>query len=172
MSPHALKGLAGGIVLATGIIWVTQAFSPEATVEPITIVEQQELETSEMMAALQEQGYYVSAEEPEIEETEVEEIPAEELEEQPTEEEAPEVEEGLPDSVTVETVNVYSMTLVISQGTSSHDVANQLEQANIIDSASEFLRYLDRNNLAEKVRAGEFNVNSAMSYQDIANRIT
>ncbi|MDV2683172.1 hypothetical protein RYX56_02175 [Alkalihalophilus lindianensis] len=167
MSPHALKGLAGGIVLATGIIWVTQAFSPEATVEPITIVEQQELEISEMMAALQEQGYYVSAEEPEIEETEVEEIPAEELEE-----EAQEVEEDLPDSVTVETVNVYSMTLVISQGTSSHDVANQLEQANIIDSASEFLRYLDRNNLAEKVRAGEFDVNSAMSYQDLANRIT
>ncbi|MDV2884030.1 hypothetical protein RYX45_02495 [Alkalihalophilus pseudofirmus] len=169
MSPHALRGMAGGIALCAGVIWVTYALSPEATAEPVTIVEQEELEISEMMTALQEAGYYVSAEAP-PEEPVVEEPQTEEMD-SAAEEEAL-IDENLPESVTVETVNVYSMTLSITSGTSSHDVANQLEQAKIIDSASEFLRYLERNNLAEKVRAGDFDVNSAMSYQDIANRIT
>ncbi|OLS34082.1 hypothetical protein BTR22_19280 [Alkalihalophilus pseudofirmus] len=175
MSPHALRGMAGGIALCAGVIWVTYALSPEATAEPVTIVEQEELEISEMMTALQEAGYYVSAEappeEPVVEEPQTEEMDSPTEEDSAAEEEAL-IDENLPESVTVETVNVYSMTLSITSGTSSHDVANQLEQAKIIDSASEFLRYLERNNLAEKVRAGDFDVNSAMSYQDIANRIT
>ncbi|WP_100372437.1 hypothetical protein [Bacillus sp. FJAT-45037] len=167
MSPNGLRGLAGGMVLASGIIWATYALSPTQIQEPITIVEQEELEVAEMMTRLQEAGYYVAAEEPTATADE------EPVTEEPVVEEAPTEEvENLPENVSVDTVNVYTMTLSITAGTSSADVANQLENAMIIESASDFLSFLEQNNLAEKVRAGDFEVSSTMSFRDIVNRIT
>lgn len=68
--------------------------------------------------------------------------------------------------------SITKTVLVIESGTTSKDVANTLEQSAIIKDADQFNAYLTKNNLSGKVQIGEYNLDSSMSIETIANHIT
>ncbi|MBH0168613.1 hypothetical protein [Fictibacillus sp. 18YEL24] len=67
---------------------------------------------------------------------------------------------------------VYQMTLTITQGMSTGEVCDLLQKENIIKNSDEFLKYLRTNNLEGAVRAESHQVNSKMSFDEIAKEIT
>ncbi|ANC77871.1 hypothetical protein ABE65_014110 [Fictibacillus phosphorivorans] len=67
---------------------------------------------------------------------------------------------------------VYQMTLTITQGMSTGEVCDLLQKENIIKNSDEFLKYLRSNNLEGAVRAESHQVNSKMSFDEIAKEIT
>jgi hypothetical protein len=67
---------------------------------------------------------------------------------------------------------VFQMTLTITQGMSTGEVCDLLQKGNIIKDSKEFLKYLRSNNLEGAVRAESHQVNSNMSFDEIAKEIT
>lgn len=67
---------------------------------------------------------------------------------------------------------ITKTVLLIKSGTTSKDVANQLEQSAIIEDANLFNTYLTENDLSGKVQIGEYHLDSSMSIETIANHIT
>lgn len=62
--------------------------------------------------------------------------------------------------------------LTIESGTTSKDVASQLEQANIIEDAKIFNDYLKDRQLTTKIQIGEYDIDASMSTETISTIIT
>ncbi|MGO4887175.1 hypothetical protein ACJ2A9_05400 [Anaerobacillus sp. MEB173] len=67
---------------------------------------------------------------------------------------------------------IYQVFLNISPGMSSGQVASYLEKAQIIESRSDFQRYLEKNKLTQAIKPGDYTFTSDMSFSEIADRIT
>ncbi|WNB93531.1 hypothetical protein [Bacillus sp. NEB1478] len=67
---------------------------------------------------------------------------------------------------------VTEMNLTITQGMSTGEVCDLLQQGKIIKDGKEFLKYLRSHNLEGLVRAETHQVNSKMSFDEIAKEIT
>ena len=67
---------------------------------------------------------------------------------------------------------VISYTLTISTGMGSDKIALILFENNIIENADNFEQYLKENNIARKIRVGEFQLTNEMSFERIASIVT
>jgi hypothetical protein len=152
MTSKNLRGFSAGIIISTGIlagVYYT-ADTEQSTVLTDESVEQYLSEKGELAISKEE---YTSL-------TEAESAAA-----APAKEEAkaePEKEEE----------KVFQMTLTITQGMSTGEVCDLLQKGNIINDSGEFLKYLRSNNLEGAVRAESHQVNSNMSFDEIAKEIT
>lgn len=63
---------------------------------------------------------------------------------------------------------VVQLMFEVKYGTSLTKICGQLEDEGIIDSASEFRKYLADNNMDYTIRAGLYNISSDMSYEELA----
>lgn len=61
---------------------------------------------------------------------------------------------------------------VISSGHTSEKVAKHLKDMNIIQNEEEFLKYLQRNRLEERLQVGKYSLHKAMNYEEIARIVT
>ncbi|WP_284140408.1 MULTISPECIES: hypothetical protein [unclassified Virgibacillus] len=67
---------------------------------------------------------------------------------------------------------VKTYTVKIESGMPSSKIGDMLESNKIIDDASKFNQYLEKENYSTRVQQGEFKVNSGMSFFEIAEAIT
>ncbi|MBO0586504.1 hypothetical protein [Sporosarcina sp. E16_8] len=67
---------------------------------------------------------------------------------------------------------IHKTMLTIENGSNSTVVSANLERLAIIENATIFESYLEDNNLAGKIQIGEHQVDSSMSFKDIAKEIT
>lgn len=98
----------------------------------------------------------VDEETPDVE-TEIEDEPAEEPIEEPADENTDESE---------------SVTITVVGGDSSWSVSKRMEEAGLIESASDFDKYLCQNGYDKRIRLGNYEITKDMSYEQIAKRIT
>ncbi len=159
MMNSGLRGFGAGLIVASGILALvyfqgTDNLDSEAnaeSTEEITYAEVNTFLEKEGLVAI-DQGKLDQLEGNQNAEDEKtsEEAPAEKPEEEP----------------------VVNTTVVISKGTSTGQVTDYLESEKIIKSSGELLNYLRSNNLENKVRFGNYKVNSKMTIAEIAEVIT
>lgn len=65
-----------------------------------------------------------------------------------------------------------SYTLNIKSGMPTSSISSELEQNGIIENASEFTKYLEEHDFALKVKAKKVEVNSDMSFYELAHALT
>lgn len=132
-----LRAFASGLFIATatlgGIYYVDKR--DESPSKPTV---------AEMIAALEQEGYFVTKE-----------APNEEAHE-------PIIEEKV----------IYQMVLEIKQGMASQDVAKQLKRGNIIDDEKEFLTRLKEQKLEKSLRTGVYEVTSEQTLDEIVAMLT
>lgn len=58
--------------------------------------------------------------------------------------------------------------ITVVGGMGSQQVAQMLEDADIIESAADFDSYLNKNGYSTKIEIGKFKINSGMTYEEIA----
>ena len=63
---------------------------------------------------------------------------------------------------------VVTYTLTIASGMSSNAVCEMLKRAGIIENPADFDNFLVGNGYADRIRVGSFEVNSGMSYEELA----
>lgn len=63
--------------------------------------------------------------------------------------------------------NEVTCTINITKGMSSRTVCDMLKQNGIIEDAADFDRYLIKTGYDDKIRVGEFEVNSGMTYEEL-----
>ncbi|MCR6108097.1 hypothetical protein HXA34_17520 [Salipaludibacillus agaradhaerens] len=68
--------------------------------------------------------------------------------------------------------DVHRLYLVIGSGMSAGEIANVLEETNIISSASDFREYIENNDLESAIKSGQFMLDSTMSVSEIVGKIT
>ncbi|WP_342511343.1 hypothetical protein MKY34_13320 [Sporosarcina sp. FSL K6-1522] len=76
------------------------------------------------------------------------------------------------ESPAVEPAPIVKAVLTIASGAKSTSVAEDLQQASIIQDATAFNDFLISNQLEGKIQIGEHNVDSSMDFQAIATVIT
>ncbi|WP_209125381.1 hypothetical protein [Alkalihalobacillus sp. BA299] len=160
MTKKTVQGVGAGILLATSIfayMYFFQTSQTEIEQEDIEIPEI-ELSSEEMMEILKDQGFIVMDEdEYQVllkgkEEAETEEAQDSEVEPQPQ--------------------AIHYTIIEIQSGMSSTEVANYLEKVYVLEDTTEFLQFLHENELTHQIKAGEFELNSTMSVEEIALEIT
>lgn len=98
-------------------------------------------------------------------ETEIEDEPVEEKTDEPTEEPIEEpADENTDDS--------ESVTITVVGGDSSWSVSKRMEEAGLIESASDFDKYLCQNGYDKRIRLGNYEITKDMSYEQMAKIIT
>ena len=106
----------------------------------------------------------VDEETPDVE-TEIEDEPVEEKTDEPAEEPIEEpADENTDDS--------ESVTITVVGGDSSWSVSKRMEEAGLIESASEFDKYLCQNGYDKRIRLGNYEITKDMSYEQMAKIIT
>lgn len=154
-----IRVFALGLLTATILLSIT--FFLEKAKDTDKEIVSEKLSTEEMITTLEDQGYFVTNEDqtpiPEEDDT----VDRENEQEEVTENET--VEDTDTDSDTY--------TLTIESGMSISEVANYLVAANIIDSQEAFIAYLTDNNYGTSIQIGQFELNSDMSTEEIANTI-
>ncbi|HZG73232.1 MAG TPA: endolytic transglycosylase MltG [Chondromyces sp.] len=68
--------------------------------------------------------------------------------------------------------NDASFMLTITAGMSATEIGQTLEEAAIINSASQFSEYLTTNGYSTKVQVGQYKLSSSMTLKEIADTIT
>lgn len=63
------------------------------------------------------------------------------------------------------------VTVTLAEGSGAHQIAQQLEEQGLIQSALAFRLYVRQQNLAHRLRAGEYELSPAMSVADIVTRL-
>jgi len=63
--------------------------------------------------------------------------------------------------------NEVTCTINITKGMSSRTVCDMLKQNGIIEDAADFDRYLIKTGYDDKIRVGEVEVNSGMTYEEL-----
>jgi hypothetical protein len=71
-----------------------------------------------------------------------------------------------------ENPTVIEYTLTIAPGMNSIDIADTLEEANIIDNSEEFQQFLEENGYSTFIQIGDFTLHNQMSLDEIAKIIT
>lgn len=66
-----------------------------------------------------------------------------------------------------EVVEIRDVTFVIDPGSPGFRIATNLETEGLIDSVDEFIQKLDELNLGNKLRAGDFKLNTGMTVEEI-----
>jgi hypothetical protein len=66
----------------------------------------------------------------------------------------------------------YQLTLTIESGMTPADIEEKLKQAKIISDDEQFVQYIVDKDYADNIQIGDFLVNSAMSFEEIAKLIT
>ncbi|MBD7964505.1 hypothetical protein [Fictibacillus norfolkensis] len=152
MTSKNLRGFSAGIILSTGIL---AGFYYTADTDKTS-----ELSEESVAQYLSEKGELAISKEEYTSLKDTETAAAPVAKEEPKT--APPKEEE----------KVYQMTLTITQGMSTGEVCDLLQKENIIKNSDEFLKYLRTNNLEGAVRAESHQVNSKMSFDEIAKEIT
>lgn len=154
MTSKNLRGFSAGIILSTGIL-AGIYYTADTNTESV-------LTDESVSQYLSEKGELaISKEEYNTLKTQTAAAPATATE-KPKTEPVKEKEE----------VKVFQMTLTITQGMSTGEVCDLLKKGNIIKDSGEFLKFLRSNNLEGAVRAESHQVNSKMSFEEIAEEIT
>ncbi|UTR16126.1 endolytic transglycosylase MltG [Salipaludibacillus sp. LMS25] len=68
--------------------------------------------------------------------------------------------------------DVHRLYLVIGSGMSAGEIAEVLEETNIISNASDFRDYIENNDLESAIKSGQFMLDSTMSVSEIVGKIT
>lgn len=71
-----------------------------------------------------------------------------------------------------ETEEDKHLRLKIETGTSSKDVADELEKAGIVENAEVFNDFLTNNQFAKNIQIGEYEIDETMTQEQIAELIT
>jgi hypothetical protein len=71
-----------------------------------------------------------------------------------------------------ESTTEKTVTITIERGSSSYPVCQKLQEAGMIEDASEFDTYLVENGYADRIRVGEHTLKLGMDYHDIAEAIS
>ncbi|WP_117169219.1 endolytic transglycosylase MltG [Paraliobacillus sediminis] len=140
-----------GLLTATILLSIT--FFLEKDKETVS----KELSTEEMITKLENQGYFVTNEDPTSITEEDDTIDMENEQEEVIEKE------------TEEDTDTYNLS--IESGMTISEVANYLVAANIIDSQEAFIAYITDNDYGTSIQIGQFELNSDMSTEEIANTI-
>ncbi|WP_096153400.1 MULTISPECIES: endolytic transglycosylase MltG [Bacillus] len=156
------RALAVGILFATGVTGC--AYTIEGKKEVALTEEQIQSYVAENNLFLLTKEEYDSLL-PSMEEEKVEEQEAEVAEESPKDSEEPKEEEKVE-----EEPKVY--TFEIKSGVPTQIAAEQLESDGLIESAKDFIKFLGDAGLEKKVRAGTYEIQTGMSYREIAEIIT
>ena len=110
----------------------------------------------------------VDEETPDVE-TEIEDEPAEEKIEEPIEEP---IDEPIDEPADENTDESESVTITVVGGDSSWSVSKRMEEAGLIESASDFDKYLCQNGYDKRIRLGNYEITKDMSYEQMAKIIT
>jgi hypothetical protein len=62
--------------------------------------------------------------------------------------------------------------ITVTSGMGSEDIAKLVQKAGIIDDYKDFDNYLNQNGYSQKLSVNTFNLNSGMSYEEIAKELT
>lgn len=156
MTKRGLQGLAAGIFLTSAILTYLYFFQTQEVEshEDETEIPELKLSSEEMMDILTDKGFVV------LEEDEYQSL-LKAKEEAEANEEEPMIEEP-----------VHHGVLVVKSGMNSTQVAELLAELQVIDDTNAFIDYLRNENLTTKIEVGEFELNSSMSYEEIAKIIT
>ncbi|MFK3937675.1 hypothetical protein ACI2JA_09235 [Alkalihalobacillus sp. NPDC078783] len=174
---NSLRSFSIGLIVASvacGAVYFTNTSNEtdaEAQAESL-------LTDDEMIEQLEEQGYLVrNSEEWENEvntviDTTRLEVEAEYAarEEEESEEEPESEEEEQEEEPEQETEEVF--LLIIRNGMTSFNVADELVRGNIIDDKQEFVRQAEQQNLAGFLKPGAYEITSGMSTAEIFDLIT
>ena len=110
-------------------------------------------------------------------ETEIEDEPVEEKTDEPVSEPAEEkvdepAEEPIEEPADENTDDSESVTITVVGGDSSWSVSKRMEEAGLIESASDFDKYLCQNGYDKRIRLGNYEITKDMSYEQMAKIIT
>ncbi|MBU8905716.1 endolytic transglycosylase MltG [Desertibacillus haloalkaliphilus] len=159
MTQKGIRGFATGLFVATSIMTFFYFYESNSQAEYEYENEELEITNADIEQYLQQQDLVV--------------LPANEHDEllQAIEEfqQGDHTREDEPDS---ERIFIYQTYLTIERGMSSSEVANELEKANIINDQHEFQNYLHEHNLTQSINIGEYQLNSEMSFEEIATIIS
>lgn len=81
-------------------------------------------------------------------------------------------EEPTTETTDVQPSTIIKATITVTAGMGSQNVARLLQDAGIIENASDFDSYLMKNGYATKIEIGTYEFNNSMSYQEIAEELT
>ncbi|WP_332698804.1 hypothetical protein [Halalkalibacter lacteus] len=156
MKANSIRSFAFGLIVAAGVCGGVYLLGPSETASTHAA---EKLSVEEMKSMLATEGYVIQTEEEwQIQLATIEEAEAvEEIEEAEETEEEKEVEEKI----------IYRTMLTVSPGMTSIDVGKALVRAHIIDSAMEFYNEVEKRGLANELRPGTFDVESAMTLEEV-----
>ena len=77
-----------------------------------------------------------------------------------------ESKQNIDDKITME---LFTSKINIPQGSSAVEISGILKDSYLIDSAYAFELYVRNENLTDRLRAGEYEINSGLSYEEIVN---
>ncbi|MDG5788751.1 hypothetical protein QA612_14845 [Evansella sp. AB-P1] len=171
---YQFKGVAIGIFIATATLAVGYYSS---TPDNNKIAEAENISTEDAIKHLENEHYFIMAENEFIElnekltrlETELQRLEEEvehedELDDSPTnDEQAIEVEDE---------ELVHEAVLVIEAGMTSRHIAIELERLNIIDDVHQFESYVLERDIDRNLRMGEYDLNSTMTTAEIVSVIS
>lgn len=72
---------------------------------------------------------------------------------------------------TTQVVEIKEVSFTVDPGSPGYKIATNLEAQGLIDSVDSFIQKLDEMNLGNKLRAGNFKLNTGMTVEDIINVI-
>ncbi|OLO26946.1 hypothetical protein BTR23_21475 [Alkalihalophilus pseudofirmus] len=160
MTKKTVQGIAAGIMLATSVfafMYFFQTTQAEIEQEDMEIPEI-ELSSEEMMDILKDQGFII------LEEDEYQLLLKGKDEATSKDDEDMELEQ--------QPHTIHYTIIEIQSGMSSTEVANYLEKVNVLENTDAFLEFLRDNDLTHHIKAGEFELNSTMTIEEIALEIT
>lgn len=129
----------------------------------------EELPLEEMIDIMKEEGYRVVTEEEYISISVTDQDGQANTDEQETADQNEDEDENKEDS---EEGEIEKYTLPIKEGMASSEIGELLEENNIIESSSDFNKYLIDEGFHQRVQLGEFEVTSDMDFKAIAEEIT
>ncbi|WP_079479660.1 endolytic transglycosylase MltG [Halobacillus salinus] len=147
---HLLRSFSLGLFVATVLLGGTLYLQPQ---EAETSLAKKGGDTKDMIAHVESSGYHVLSNE------EFESLNQKKKD-----------KEAAPDESNIEKVFVYSLDIV--SGTTTEDISKKLEEAGVIDQASELEQYMSLNDYSRFIQVGQATVNSDMSLNEIAKAIT
>jgi hypothetical protein len=118
--------------------------------------------TTELISQLEEQGYEVTSPDEKVESTKSNEKEKSSKEEQKEDETATEEESTSP----------KTYILSIESGMSLRDISEDLSEAGILEDVEAFDEYMKAKDYSRFIQIGKFELNSDMSYKQIAKTIT
>lgn len=168
MFNSGLRGFGAGLIVAAGILALVHYQGSGDQQNEVNAEGSETITYEEVQNFLKNEGLVA------VEKTEIEQLRSDNnqqaKEDKPTDDSNDQSDDSKEEKPKEE--QVVKTTVVISKGTSTGQVTDYLENQKIIKSSDELLNYLRSNNLENKVRFGNYEVNSNMSIAEIAKTIT